>query len=356
MGDTTLADYSIEARSLRVAGIGSHDFWVMRDDSGRIIAELHGLATSRETGHPVPIGTDACRFSLQVWHYAHDAEYARAQGVAPTAMSYVRDDQHSRVVLQAPREEVFARWQSAVDAAAPLNRLDLDYPAYGVKLFGPTINSNSTYRTLGEVMGVDVQPFPGVAEPGVRNRMVDRESIERLQTHGYPTLSEPSNRVGTTYHRRASLDTPDRPGPLEGGATREAQWPIGAPEPDPRNPYTWNARHADGPPSLYQLAHTALNPSLRSKGFDEEAVDRICTGLVARHQGQGLHEWPSDFHVSKDGQRLALCYGDGPFTETSLAGLMTTQGPGMTDTHTDHPKAIAALEAADETRQATVRI
>ncbi|HEY9095050.1 MAG TPA: hypothetical protein VIN35_04840, partial [Hydrogenophaga sp.] len=134
-----MADYSIEARSLRVAGIGSHDFWVMRDGSGRIIAELHGLATSRETGQPVPIGTNASRFSLQVWHYAHDAEYAQAQGVAPTAMSYVRDDQESRVVLQAPREEILARWQSAVDAAAPLNRLDLDYPAYGVKLFGPTI-------------------------------------------------------------------------------------------------------------------------------------------------------------------------------------------------------------------------
>ncbi|MEZ5701918.1 MAG: hypothetical protein R3E42_08095 [Burkholderiaceae bacterium] len=51
-----------------------------------------------------------------------------------------------------------------------------------MKLFGRTINSNSTYRTLGEIMGVDIQPFPGVAEPGVRNRMVDRESIG-LQTH-----------------------------------------------------------------------------------------------------------------------------------------------------------------------------
>ncbi|MEZ5703757.1 MAG: hypothetical protein R3E42_19990, partial [Burkholderiaceae bacterium] len=288
------------------------------------------LATSRETGQPVPIGTNASRFSLQVWHYAHDAEYAQAQGVAPTAMSYVRDDQDSRVVLQAPREEILARWQSAVDAAAPLNRLDPDYPAYGVKLFGRTINSNSTYRTLGEIMGVDIQPFPGVAEPGVRNRMVDRESIERQQTHGYPTLTEPANRVGGAYNRRASLD--------------------------PHNPYAWNDRNPDGPPSLYQLAHTALNPSLRAKGFDEEAVNRICTGLAARHQGQGPLEWPSDFRASKDGQRLALCYGDGPFTETTLAGLMVTEGgPGATDAHTHHPKAIAASEATEETRQATVR-
>ncbi|MEZ5701919.1 MAG: hypothetical protein R3E42_08100 [Burkholderiaceae bacterium] len=96
-----------------MAGIGSHDFWVMRDDGGHIIA-VTSPAAAAGTGRPVPIGTNASRFSLQVWHYAHDAEYAQAQGVAPTAMSYVRDDQDSRVVLQAPREEILAagnlRW------------------------------------------------------------------------------------------------------------------------------------------------------------------------------------------------------------------------------------------------------
>jgi hypothetical protein len=104
-------------------------------------------------------------------------------------------------VLQAQADEVLARWGAAVAAKAPLNALDLDYPSYGFRLFGSTVNSNSTYRTLGEVMGVQVKDFPGVVEPGVHNRMVGPDVIDSLRTHGYPVMAEPTFRASSLEER-----------------------------------------------------------------------------------------------------------------------------------------------------------
>lgn len=186
-----MPNYTIEARSLSVAGIAGHDFWVLRDEHGNAVAEMHGLATNRETGRPVPIGTDPDKFSLRAWHYPHDQAYADSLGVPRNDASYIRDGQPARTVLSADREEVMARWNSAVGAMRELNALDLDYPRLGVSLFGRTVNSNSAYRTFGEIMGVQVDDFPGRIEPGIRNRMLPPERIEQLRTHGYPVLDEP---------------------------------------------------------------------------------------------------------------------------------------------------------------------
>lgn len=197
--------YSIEARSLGVAGIAGHNFWVLRDEHGAALAELHGLATDRTTGRSVPIGTDPQTHSLRVWELAHDAEYAARRGIKATRETYIGEGQPSRVVLQAQAEEVLARWEAAVAAKAPLNAMDLDYPSYGVRLFGGTVNSNSTYRTLGEVMGVQVKDFPGIVEPGVHNRMVEPDAINSLRTHGYPVLTEPTFRASSLDERHIEL-------------------------------------------------------------------------------------------------------------------------------------------------------
>jgi hypothetical protein len=140
-----MSNYSIEARSLSVAGVGGHSFWVLRDEAGRAIAELHGLATDRETGRPVPIGTDDDKYSLRVWHYPHDRDYAASVGARATSTSYIREGQPTRTVLVAGKDEVLARWNAAVAAREPLNAMDLDYPAFGVKVLGPTVNSSSTH-------------------------------------------------------------------------------------------------------------------------------------------------------------------------------------------------------------------
>lgn len=197
--------YSIEARSLGIAGIAGHNFWVLRDEHGTALAELHGLATDRTTGRSVPVGTDPQTHSLRVWELAHDAEYAAHHGIKATRETYIGEGQPSRVVLQAQPEEVLARWDAAVAAKAPLNAMDLDYPSYGFRVFGSTVNSNSTYRTLGEVMGVQVKDFPGIVEPGVHNRMVEPDVIDSLRTHGYPVLAEPTFRASSLEERHVEL-------------------------------------------------------------------------------------------------------------------------------------------------------
>lgn len=200
--------YSIEARSLRVAGVAGHNYWVLRGPDGTALAELHGLATDRETGRSIPIGTDAAKHSLRIHHLVHDRTLADEWGVAATRETYVADGQPKRTVLSAGREEVMARWGAAVAAREPLNALDLDYPPYGFRVFGQTVNSNSAYRTLGEVMSVPVDDFRGRIEPGVDNRMTTSEHIERLRTHGYPQ-TEPQGR------RSANLDMPQGAGPAQ---------------------------------------------------------------------------------------------------------------------------------------------
>lgn len=195
--------YSIEARSLSVAGVGSHDFWVLRDPQGKALAELHGLATDRETQRAVPIGTDEKKHSLRVWHFAHDKEFAAEHGIRPTAESYIQDGQQHRTALTGSKEEILGRWNAAVAAQSQLNQLDLDYPNYGFKVFGETVNSNSTYRTLGEIMGVPVRDFGGVLEPGIDNRMTTPEQIEKLRDPKYPVLS---SNTGDVHPARGGVD------------------------------------------------------------------------------------------------------------------------------------------------------
>ncbi len=206
-----MPNYTIEARSLNIAeGVAGHDFWVLRDERGTAIAELHGLATDRQTGQAIPVGTDEDRHSLRVWHYAHDAGYAKSIGASVDRTTYIQDGQPARTVLSASRDEVLARWNAAVAAAPALNALDLDYPNYGFNIFSDTVNSNSTYRTLGEIMGVQVRDFGGRMEPGIDNRMVSPERIEQFRTHGYPVLDEPRIDAENKQVDRAALSPRDQ--------------------------------------------------------------------------------------------------------------------------------------------------
>lgn len=181
-----MPDYSIEARSLGVAGVAGHDYWVLRDEHGTALAELHGLATDRQTGEAIPIGTDESKHSLRAWHYPHDAGYANAIGAKPDSTSYIQEGQPARTVATGDKEQILARWNTAVSAVPELNAQDLNYPNYGFKVFGETVNSNSAYRTFGELMDVPVNDFPGRIEPGIGNRMLSQERTEELRYREQP--------------------------------------------------------------------------------------------------------------------------------------------------------------------------
>ncbi|MDM5176768.1 hypothetical protein PO883_06105 [Massilia sp. DJPM01] len=176
-----MSEFIIQARSFEFAIPGlpglisfiRHNFWVLMDSNGSIIAELNGLATDRKSGFPVAIGTNEVSHSLLVWQFVHTTNYAgtlEGGETKTTLQTMVRAGQPSEIVYKGEMADVFARWNKAVKAQIFLNVLDLNYPKYGFKLDRSEVNSNSTYRTLGEIMGIPVHVF-SAWQFGLKNRM-----------------------------------------------------------------------------------------------------------------------------------------------------------------------------------------
>jgi hypothetical protein len=279
-GVAFVPSYSIEARSLDLPGPYSHNFWVLRDQDGKALAELHGLATDRETGKTVPIGTDEKLHSLRVRHFPLDADYAQSLGVSQSRGGYIAEGQDSKTVLVADEKEVMARWNSAVAAKAPLNALDRDYPSYGFKVFGDTINSNSTYRTLGEIMGVPVHEFSGVMEPGIDNRMTSQKQIEELRTHGYPVLDEPSVKRNGQYESLEPRPMPSpgpSPSPIDDARAHY----------DPRTP--GHPGHADFARIREGLADSIRDPRALDNATASAYREMIANPLVKEVDYVGVH-------------------------------------------------------------------
>ena len=164
----------IEARSFRVAFACCHNFWVLKDASGNTLAELHGLAYDRITKRILPIGTTT-NHSLRVFLFAHDPAYAATLRV-PVSSTRMYRKSRARVVYEG--EDALARWEAAVRAMPALDALDLTYPPFGFNVRCATVNSNSAYRTFGEIMGVEIPTFGAALEPGRRGRMLGQEALE----------------------------------------------------------------------------------------------------------------------------------------------------------------------------------
>ena len=172
-----MATYTIEARSYRL-GIWSHNFWSLRDETaGCMLAELHGLAVSRVTGRIVPIGTSS-EHGLRAYVFAHEAGYAARLNLKVKA-THMFEVSPAHPVYEGA--DGLDRWQVAVAAIPLMNEQDLDYPPWGFNWFGPTVNSNSAYRTFGELMGIEIYDFPDVIGPGIHNGMLTAEVTERLR-------------------------------------------------------------------------------------------------------------------------------------------------------------------------------
>ena len=174
--------YRIEARSLDIlGGTSGHSYWVLRGSDGHVLAELHGLATNRKTGEFEPIGYDEKTYSLRAWHFPHTSDLASRSQTTKNSDSFYVEGQQSKFVAEGSKEEILSRWDKAVHSIERLNNLDLNYPALGVNLIRQTVNSNSTFRTLGEIMDVDIPDFPAKLEPGLDNRMLPIDVIEKIK-------------------------------------------------------------------------------------------------------------------------------------------------------------------------------
>jgi hypothetical protein len=159
--------FSIEARSYELIGIASHNFWVLRDEGDKVIAQLHGLATDRKTNIFKPIGFFNDRLGFYQFLTANNE---------PTFISI---NQQSVIIYQGDKEDVLTRWNKAASQIKSLNENDLNYSPFG--LFGlPITNSNSAYHLFAQLMGIDCCHFTGVLEPGIKNTL----SYCQLDTSG----------------------------------------------------------------------------------------------------------------------------------------------------------------------------
>lgn len=182
VNDKANDQYRIEARSLDIlGGAAGHSYWVLRGPDDRVLAEMHGLATNRRTGEFEPMGFDEKTHSLRAWHFPHTSDIASRYGATQNPDSFFVEGQQSATVATGSKEEILARWDTAVQSIEKLNKLDLDYPSYGFNLASPTVNSNSTFRTLGEIMSVKIPDFPAKLEPGLDNRMLPADEIEKIK-------------------------------------------------------------------------------------------------------------------------------------------------------------------------------
>lgn len=149
-------NYKIEARSYDLMSIASHNFWVLRDEKGDVVAQLHGLATDRKDNSIKPIGY----FFDRLGFYEFKA--------ARNDLTFISKTQKFETVYQGDKEDVLARWEKAACQLAKLNERDINYSPFGI-LGYPITNSNSAYHLFAQLMEIDCCRFSGVLEPGIKN-------------------------------------------------------------------------------------------------------------------------------------------------------------------------------------------
>jgi hypothetical protein len=155
--------YSIEARAYNLVGLAAHDFWVLRDEKGNVLGQLHGLATNTENRiKAIGIIGDKLKFY-------HFGPRAILLGLNPGCdLNYIKAGQKSQLVFSGRPDEVLSRWDNAVKALPYLNSLNVPYTPFGI-LGLAHINSNTAYTLLGKLMGVAVHNFSCCWQPGCRN-------------------------------------------------------------------------------------------------------------------------------------------------------------------------------------------
>ena len=315
--------YTIEARALGI-GPAAHDFWVLRAPDGHVIAEMHGLATERD-GPPhqiLPIGLDEEKHSLRAWQFLRDDSYQqdivnfakngellsdaemRGYGLKadrPAHSSYVQDGQASREVFSGTQQEVLARWNAAAKMIPQINAQDLDYPSIGVNILSPTINSNSAYRTFGELMGLPVHEFSQYVQPGIGERMLPEAEISANRVPGLHVFTAFSGSEQTAGiqpqfgdpHSPVEIEAQQRQTEIKQtqDADERARWEqqsAGQAQSQPvehgRDQLTDKQRAA------FDQLGVFLNPKLAQMGYSPDECDNIKAGCLQAMQKMGVSE------------------------------------------------------------------
>ena len=155
--------YSIEAHAYDIIGLAAHDFWVLRDEKGNVLGQLHGLATNTEN-QIKRIGTLGDK--LKFYHFGSRALFF---GLNPDEdLNFIKAGQQAKRMFSGSPDEVLGRWDNAVKSLPYLNRLGVPYTPFAILSLVP-INSNTAYALLSKLMGIPLHHFSGYWQPGWRN-------------------------------------------------------------------------------------------------------------------------------------------------------------------------------------------
>ncbi len=152
--------YTIQLRQYPLAlGMAGHNYIVLKDEDGRVLRELHGLATDMSTQRWKSVGivpTD----KLQVWEFSDPEDFMTESNYSGT------------ILYRGEEKETLSIWNKTDQCKEKINEMMLSYPPLGIKIGGSTINSNSVAYTLGICMGLHMGHI-GLFTPGWGKNLLD---------------------------------------------------------------------------------------------------------------------------------------------------------------------------------------
>lgn len=140
-------------------GLAGHNYIVLKDQTGTIVSELHGLATDPVTGLWKYIGTEPTDL-LRVWEF-DETRYYLAEKSFPGV-----------IVAEGDKDTITSKWTAGLACKEKINQQYIPYPPYGFRITDETENSNSVAYTLALCMGADVRHI-GFITPGARSNLLE---------------------------------------------------------------------------------------------------------------------------------------------------------------------------------------
>ncbi|QFU17013.1 Hint domain-containing protein [Microvirga thermotolerans] len=147
-------NWSVEYSNRPVAGLGAHGIISVRNADGDIIRSYEGLSYG-EDGQFKTMGTLV-------------SDNIKARITEGISINY-DPSSPSEVLFSGPREEIMSMMDAADMAVNEINKVDIDYPPFGVVSTPRSIgrsNSNAVIETISVAMGVkpplsNTLPIPG---------------------------------------------------------------------------------------------------------------------------------------------------------------------------------------------------
>lgn len=138
----------------RIAG---HNFFALRNAEGKIVSELHGLATDEKTNTWTYVGTGMGEL-LKVWEFD-----TSIFGTTHTMLPGI-------VIQEGDEESIRALWNKAKLCGEKINKKNIVYPPLGMSMY-ETKNSNAVAYTLSTCMGIQSKRI-GIIVPGEQTNLL----------------------------------------------------------------------------------------------------------------------------------------------------------------------------------------